>query len=68
MNGNIGFKIDRESFIVGDKAGSDGDVAIFFTAERTAVLELGALSFFGVRLRAAGIVKGEDAVGCSAGR
>ena len=51
-----------------DEAGSDGDVTVFFTAQRAAVLELSALSFLSMRFWTGSIINGEDGFGGRPGR
>jgi len=66
LDGDVRFKIDGKMFGGRDEAGSDGDVTVFFAAERAGVLELSAFGIEGVRFEAVGIVNGEDAVVSSA--
>ena len=55
---DIGTEVDGEMFIFRDKAGSDGDVTVFFFTQGSAVLELSALGIFGVRFGCCGVIDG----------
>ena len=43
-----------------DEAGGDSDVTIFFTAERSTVLELSAFSFLSMRFRTGSIIDSQN--------
>ena len=57
---DVGFEVNRTMFGVRDEARSDGDVTVFFTAERAAVLELGALGILSMRFGTGSIIDGKD--------
>ena len=57
---DVGFEVKRTMFGVRDEARSDGDVTIFFMAERATVLELGALGILSMRFGTGSIIDGED--------
>lgn len=61
--GDVGFEINGTVFGSRDEAGGDRDVAFFLSVERSAVLDLSAFGFEGVRFWGSSIIEGENRFG-----
>ena len=60
---DVGFKVKGTMFGRRYEAGGDRDVAIFLSMKRSAVLDLSAFGFKGVRFRGSGVIDGENRFG-----